>query len=458
MRQITTCKGSIPHKWSIEEEEIWKWVSEFDGKEATEEVNEEDSETEPSRRSATATPTTSFWEFVGTTLFLYSVLCLETLNQNSLTRVRISQPPIRYHHARMTHPPTPSEPLVLERPNASPHGNDIARGGGAVDDGVLEPEELPLFRDEPAAAPGLDVVAFLGDRGFARLAVAHGRGVWSVSGGFWRSGLGLLMVVVCGGRWVSGGLEIWAWFNCCWNLFEENHPRPLASDRDRSISFFLTDPDVLDCSICFDPLTIPVFQCENGHIACSSCCTKLSHKCPSCSWPIGYNRCRAIEKVLESVKIACQNKQYGCKETVTQLYSHFSSQHKDSAVPFHYGLNFTVRLNTSDKFRVLQECNDGVLFILKNEIEVIGNLVSLSCIKPCSFRSFSYELVADYEGNSLKLESFTKSRQGKVDYPLTVFLLIPHNFFGSSGQLRLNVLIYSINPSPACSDRSIEAS
>lgn len=269
---------------------------------------------------------------------------------------------------------------------------------------------------------------------------------------------------------------------------QENHPRPRASDRDRSISVFLTDPDVLDCSICFDPLTIPVFQCENGHIACCSCCTKLSYKCPSCSLPIGYNRCRAIEKVLESVKIVCQNRQYGCKETVTyskkkdheksctyepcscpltscnfvssfkQLYSHFSSQHKDSAVPFHYGLNFTVRLNTSDKFRVLQECNDGVLFILKNEIEVIGNLVSLSCIRPCSFRSYSYELVADYEGNSLKLVSFTESRQEQVDYPLTVFLLIPPNFFGSSGQLRLNILIYSNDPSPACSGRSIEAS
>ena len=44
------------------------------------------------------------------------------------------------------------------------------------------------------------------------------------------------------------------------NASQENHPRPLASDRDRSISVFLTDPDVLDCSICFDPLTIPVFQ------------------------------------------------------------------------------------------------------------------------------------------------------------------------------------------------------
>jgi hypothetical protein len=55
-------------------------------------------------------------------------------------------------------------------------------------------------------------------------------------------------------------------------------------------------------------------QCENGHIACSSCCIKLSNKCPSCFWPIGYIRCRAIEKVLEVVKIPCQNSSMGAKK------------------------------------------------------------------------------------------------------------------------------------------------
>lgn len=32
--------------------------------------------------------------------------------------------------------------------------------------------------------------------------------------------------------------------------------------RDGSISVTLTDPDVLDCPICLEPLTIPVFQVE----------------------------------------------------------------------------------------------------------------------------------------------------------------------------------------------------
>lgn len=47
---------------------------------------------------------------------------------------------------------------------AGADGDDPARDGGAGDAVVvLEPEELALLEDEPAAAPGLDVVALLGE-------------------------------------------------------------------------------------------------------------------------------------------------------------------------------------------------------------------------------------------------------------------------------------------------------
>ncbi|RYR64351.1 E3 ubiquitin-protein ligase SINA-like 10 isoform X1 [Arachis hypogaea] len=94
---------------------------------------------------------------------------------------------------------------------------------------------------------------------------------------------------------------------------DENPVGSVSDDKDRSISVTIIDPDVLDCCICYEPLTSPVFQCENGHIACSNCCARLGNKCPMCSMPIGYNRCRAIEKVLESIKISCLNAKYGCK-------------------------------------------------------------------------------------------------------------------------------------------------
>lgn len=241
--------------------------------------------------------------------------------------------------------------------------------------------------------------------------------------------------------------------------------------------------EILITILCF--LTI---QCENGHIACSSCCTKLGNKCPSCSWPIGYNRCRAIEKVLESVKIACQNKQYGCKEMVSyseikdhektcthtpcscpltscnfissakQLYQHFHSQHADSAVLFQYNCDFTVTLNEGDKFLVLQERDGDGLFILNNETETLGNLVSVSCIGPYSFGKSYYNLLAKCDGNTLRLESFATCTQGQADDSLSsVYLLIPPRFFGSSGQLKLDLFIERHDQSPGCSERSVEA-
>ena len=42
-------------------------------------------------------------------------------------------------------------------------GDDAARLRGACDGGVLEPEEFALLKDEPTAAPGLDVLALLGE-------------------------------------------------------------------------------------------------------------------------------------------------------------------------------------------------------------------------------------------------------------------------------------------------------
>lgn len=244
---------------------------------------------------------------------------------------------------------------------------------------------------------------------------------------------------------------------CC--LFHVHHPQHTY------IIYQIQSTNVL-----FACMTI---QCENGHIACSSCCNKLKNKCPSCFWPIGYNRCRAIEKVLEAVKIPCQNSKYGCKEVVSysrksdhektciyapcscplshckfiasskQIYVHFSSKHTNSAIGFKYDSNFSVSLTLTDKFLVLQEQSNGVLFVLNNCVDHRGNVVTINCVGPSSTTGgFSYGLAVKTQGSSLRLESFTKNSQHRVDNPpSTGFLLIPTDFFGSCGQLKLEVYI-----------------
>lgn len=261
----------------------------------------------------------------------------------------------------------------------------------------------------------------------------------------------------------------------------ERSPVPLGSNRDSSISVTLNDPEVLDCSICFNSLNIPVFQCENGHIACSSCCQKLRNKCPSCSWPIGYNRCRAIEKVLESVNISCTNTKYGCKETMSyskkhdhektciytpcscpipdcnfvgsskQLSQHFSLKHSSDVKRFQYNRLFHVTMESDEKFLILQEESEASLFILCNIIELIGNLVRVYYFgRMSSMRKFPYVVIAEKEGSKLWLQSFTDCVSGYVDtVPTTGFLTVPCDFINPRGVLALDVCIRDGDGFPA---------
>ncbi|CAL5372562.1 unnamed protein product [Camellia sinensis] len=249
----------------------------------------------------------------------------------------------------------------------------------------------------------------------------------------------------------------------------------LGPSGDGSISVTLTDPDVLDCPICLEHLTIPVFQ------SCSSCCFKLGNQCPSCAWPIGYNRCRAIEKVIESVKISCQNMKYGCKEAVSyskkhdheeacvyapclcplpecnfvgsskHLSLHFTSKHSNSTTRFCYNCLFPISIEKQQKCLILHEQSEGGIFILNNGIDPLGNIVNVSCIGPSSTkRAFAYDLIARNGESSVRLQSFTESIPGRVEHPpLKRFLLVPSDFVGSCRQLKLELCIRRNQEFPA---------
>lgn len=250
-----------------------------------------------------------------------------------------------------------------------------------------------------------------------------------------------------------------------------------AGANSGSDSVTLTDPEVLDCPICYNPLTSPVFQCENGHIACSSCCNRLVNKCPTCSSKIGY-RNRAIEKVLEATKVKCKYAKYGCNEAMnyskkrdhekgcpyapcfcpltdchfigssSQLYQHFTNEHKNSAVQFLYNNCFGITVKATDQYHILQEEKDGILFILNNSKgdEHLGNAISITCIGPMGSGSFiPYDISASSMSGlyTVKFESSSTFGSCKQDdKPSTGFLVIPSYFFSSDGQFKLDVRIF----------------
>lgn len=190
--------------------------------------------------------------------------------------------------------------------------------------------------------------------------------------------------------------------------------------------------------------------------------------------PIGYNRCRAIEKVLESVKISCLNAQYGCKETITyskkndhekqcnyapctcpqsgcnfvapskELSLHFLCKHGVSARNFTYNCFFSIFLRVNDEIILLQEQNGADLFMLKNKVGDLGNMVNVSCICPNLFRkACHYDILARSQGCCLKIHCLAENiHGGKANNTApTGFLLIPSCFFGPSGRLKLDIRI-----------------
>ncbi|CAD5177763.1 unnamed protein product [Musa acuminata subsp. malaccensis] len=76
---------------------------------------------------------------------------------------------------------------------------------------------------------------------------------------------------------------------------------------------------VLECIVCFGPLLPPIYQCQNGHVACHPCYEKLRHICHTCESLLSYARNLALENVMESVMISCPHASFGCEETVAYI-------------------------------------------------------------------------------------------------------------------------------------------
>ncbi|KAF7850847.1 hypothetical protein BT93_L4965 [Corymbia citriodora subsp. variegata] len=240
-----------------------------------------------------------------------------------------------------------------------------------------------------------------------------------------------------------------------------------------SLQFTLTDPDVLNCAVCVEPLTIPVFQCVNGHIACSSCCKKIGNKCPSCFMAIGYKRCHAIEKVLQSVQMACQNVKLGCNQkfgyhmknvhekkcpfapcscpfsscnyigSFRMLVNHFSTKHGASPTSFRFSFSTSLLMNVETEVYLLKEEREDVLFVLKNETVDLGSKIKISCIGPLPNAAYSYDIVANSQESYLKLHTCSKSVPDSGYNPnLEPYLLVPRGFFNDLLGLKFEVCIW----------------
>ncbi|KAJ9540910.1 hypothetical protein OSB04_027416 [Centaurea solstitialis] len=87
-----------------------------------------------------------------------------------------------------------------------------------------------------------------------------------------------------------------------------------VADLDAADTMMLTGKSLLDCPACHKLLLAPIYQCENGHTTCSTCCTKAINVCLCRTSPIGFIRNVAMEKLADSILIYCKNIDFDCQE------------------------------------------------------------------------------------------------------------------------------------------------
>lgn len=223
---------------------------------------------------------------------------------------------------------------------------------------------------------------------------------------------------------------------------------------------------VCDITLC------SALQCNNGHLACSLCCGKLKNICPSCKIPIGYSRCRAMEKVVEASIISCPNAKYGCKESTSygnrsshekqcvfhpcscpmrgcnyigsykHLYNHVRAKHREELIRFIWDISLTLEWDLTKTIDVLQEEEDGELIVVQVYSKPHGLIVRVSCIAPLEQGEFSCTLKFAVLGIELKQALvLRKIRKVRDNQPIYGFMLIPSYMLPSDGNLKMEICI-----------------
>ncbi|KAL6538370.1 hypothetical protein OROGR_012358 [Orobanche gracilis] len=206
-------------------------------------------------------------------------------------------------------------------------------------------------------------------------------------------------------------------------------------ESDKKITLTLLDYRILDCPVCLEPLSIPIFQCKNGYIACCSCCTKMKNKCGKCSLQIGSMRCRAMERIVQSNEVSCEYKPYGCNQKM--LYREIIA-HEEACpcvqrtcpvdgcghVSSHANLIKHIEANHSDFFKKLKygEINIGL---------------------PLDKRRFPYRLSFDDGEMPLQMRSVAVNVSDWTASNLMKKIhLVPNDFVDSTARRQLDVVIW----------------
>ncbi|XP_037416403.1 E3 ubiquitin-protein ligase SINA-like 7 [Triticum dicoccoides] len=229
--------------------------------------------------------------------------------------------------------------------------------------------------------------------------------------------------------------------------------------------------ETLDCPICYEPLTPPIFQCLVGHCICSSCREKLDKKCAVCSIKTSFKRCFAMEHVVQEAKVACSNEKYGCVEGVIYyqkeehkkacpnapcsctesgcgftgptkvLLDHFIIQHKCLSTILPDSGTVSLRLQTG--LHVLRCTETSYFFLLNMSSEPLGYAISVIRVQP-NVTEPKFKCNMEYDcittGCRESINCHIRSSSLSDGLPIVYDLIIP------KGKERVRLLIFNERP------------
>lgn len=215
---------------------------------------------------------------------------------------------------------------------------------------------------------------------------------------------------------------------------------------------------------------ISSIQCINGHILCTSCCSK-TNSCVICEPRTQHSH----------VKVACDYESYGCKEVVnyTQIYEHVNSCHFSPCLcpqincrfqanttalgehfminhplripPFKYDQVFSTFVRVIDDVTILQGISDGELFVITCKTQYIYKMLSLYHIGPSRRKpEYVFEMLVlpheKYSNCILQLKSEAVNVDDRI-YPSSSAIYVSYDYF-KDGRLSIKVRISKIGANP----------
>lgn len=136
----------------------------------------------------------------------------------------------------------------------------------------------------------------------------------------------------------------------------------------------------------------------------------------------------------------------GCVFTASseRLYRHVRIRHANSTTPFSFDSALVISLEMNEKYLILQEKDEGVIFTLNHDVDRLGSVVNVNCIGPSSWkRGFSYDLIARNGGSSVKSQYSIESVSSWCPRtPRKAFLLVPNDIVGSRQRIELQLRIW----------------